>query len=469
MLEKVVDMYDEVPHPSEHTSTGHKAPESPEAERSILGTLLTRENVADNIFSALTEDDFYRSAHARIFGAIKQLHAENKAIDFVILSSRLREQGFLESVGGLQYILELESSAGVAANFEHHCQIIKSDARKRQAIRVGSAMVVMAQSGEANLEQIVSKAQSDLSEIKQVTTKKMPRRLKEIFPETIKSMELRYYSGNEFSGLTSGFPDLDQMLGGFQKSDLIILAGRTSMGKTTLALNICEHVGLKERGCVLLFSLEMSAEQLSSRLLSSHGRINGKKIVSPKGNVTDNDWSRIAASAQALSDTEIWVDDERGLSPSNIRAKCKYVNNIVKIDMIIVDYLNNLGGKVAGENSEKSMARNTRELRELAGFYDVPLIALSQLNRSHAARSDKRPVLSDLRDSGAIEQDADVVMFIHREEADNPETDRKGLADLIVAKQRKGAVGTVELKYFPHHTRFESLAGDERRPSRYDQ
>jgi replicative DNA helicase len=433
------------------------APHSVEAEESVLGAVLISSDAVDVALEKLHPEDFYRPVHQSIFEAVSTLFDASEPIDAVTVTEALRRSGQLERVGGIGYVTALSDSVPTASNIEHYVGIVEEHALRRRLLRAGGTVGTLASAVERPIVDVLDEAEQTIYSVSD-------RRIGEglslidplLFPAIEKAEELSQ-KGAEVTGIPTGFRDLDRKLAGLHPTNLVIVAARPGMGKTTLALNMATNVALRDHA-VAIFSLEMSREEMVTRLLCSQGKIDSQKLRS--GRLTEGDFTRLSNAASVLYKKPIYVDDSPGLTVTEIRAKCRRLSRRPGLDLVIVDYLQ-LMNSSSGENRQQEIATISRNLKNLARELHVPVIAVSQLNRSLESREDKRPRLGDLRESGAIEQDADVVMFIYRHEYYHPEaTETRGLAEVAVAKHRQGAIGRVDMTFLPEYTLFADLGRD---------
>ena len=434
-------------------------PQSVEAEQAVIGGLMLAPDSLDRVGDFLTEHDFYRRDHRLIYRAIRELSEKNKPFDAVTLGEWFEVNALSEQIGGTGYLIELASSTPSAANIRAYAEIVREKAVMRQLIEAGTEIVNDGFQPEGRDSQEVLSA----AEMKVFKIAEQGRRgradfvpLREAMKDAFGILQERYENQGNVTGLPTGFHDLDEMTAGLQPSDLIILAARPAMGKTTLALNIAEYGALKTKKAVAVFSMEMSASQLAFRLISSIGRVNATRLRT--GQLEDEDWSRVNMAIKMLSDVKVFIDDTPALSPDVLRSKARRIKREHDLGLIVVDYLQLMQVPGSAENRTNEISEISRSLKALAMELKVPVIALSQLNRGLESRTDKRPVMSDLRESGAIEQDADIIMFIYRDDYYNKDSPDKGLAEVIIAKQRNGPTGTVKLFFQKNQTRFENLA-----------
>lgn len=444
-----------------------KPPQSIEAEQSVLGGVLLDNSALDQILDIVHEEDFYRDAHRKIYVAMVEMSDKDEAIDYLTLQERLKQRGQLEEVGGAGYISSLTDVVPTSANIIHYANIVRDKAIFRRLIHASSEIQRHGFESSEDLPDFVDMAEQLIFGVIQERKLAGVTHIKDLVTETFATIERIYEKKETYTGVPSGFRDLDDKTSGFQPSDLIIIAGRPAMGKTSLALNIAQYAAQETKSPVLFFSLEMSKESLAMRLLCSEARVDHQRLR--KGLLTDTDWGRLARAAGALSDADLFIDDTPGVRVIEMRAKARRLQAELQkqeksIGLIFMDYLqlSSLGKRV--ESREREISEISRSLKGLAKELKVPVVALSQLSRKPEARESKRPQLADLRESGAIEQDADVILFVFREEEYTKEKDKEGLAEVIVGKQRNGPTGTVNLRFFKEYTRFENLARGEVEP-----
>ena len=436
-------------------------PQSVEAEQAVIGGLMLAPDSLDRVGDLLTEEDFYRRDHRLIYRAIRELSEKNKPFDAVTLGEWLEANNLAEQIGGTGYLIDLASTTPSAANIRAYAEIVREKSVLRQLIEVGTEIVNDGFKPEGReSREVLSAAEMKVFRIAEQGARGradfVP--LREAMKDAFQLLQERYENQGNVTGLPTGFHDLDEMTAGLQPSDLIILAARPAMGKTTLALNIAEFAALKTKKAVAVYSMEMSASQLAFRLISSIGRVNATRLRT--GQLEDEDWSRVNMAIKMLSDVKIFIDDTPALSPDVLRSKARRIKREHDLGLIVIDYLQLMTVPGTGENRATEISEISRSLKALAKELNVPVIALSQLNRSLETRTDKRPVMADLRESGAIEQDADIIVFIYRDEYYHKDSQDKGLAEVIIGKQRNGPTGTVKLKFFGEYTRFDNLARD---------
>ena len=446
-----------------------RPPHSVEAEMAVLGGLMLDSRGWEQVADVLTVDDFYRQDHKLIFEAITALADLSKTVDALTVVEHLEKSDQAGQVGGIGYVGMLSNDTPSAANIRAYAEIVRERSQLRSLLQVGGEIAALATTTDGRgATELVDEAERKVFAIAESGQRRGSGfvSLKAILPGTIDRLDLLYNSTGDITGVSTGFPDFDKMTAGLQPGDLVIIAGRPSMGKTSLAINMAENAAVgpiiagNPDACVpvAVFSMEMSAEQLSFRLISSLGQVNQSKLRT--GNFGEEDWPRINNAVKWMSAAPIFIDDTPALSPTEVRARARRVKREHGLGMIIIDYLQLMQISGNSENRATEISEISRGLKALAKELHVPVIALSQLNRSVEQRQDKRPVMSDLRESGAIEQDADVIAFIYRDEVYNQETPRKGIADVIIAKQRNGPTGDVMLTFQGQYTRFQSYSPD---------
>ena len=436
-------------------------PHSIEAEQSVLGGLMLDNEAWTNVAERLNSEDFYRRDHANIFRAVEMLANDNKPFDVVTLADWMEGREQLADVGGMAYLAQLAENTPSAANIAAYADIVRQRSILRGLISAGTQIVESAFRTEGRTpDELLDVAESLVFEIAERESKGRRgfRPIKELLVDALDRIDLLFQRDNPITGVATGFYELDNMTSGLQKSDLVIIAGRPSMGKTAFAINIAQHAAIKEELPVAVFSMEMPSEQLAMRMMSSLGRIDQHKVRT--GRLSDDDWPRLTHSVGILSEAKMFIDDTPALTPSDLRARCRRLAREHGIGLIVIDYLQLMQVPGTKENRATEISEISRSLKALAKELSCPVIALSQLNRSLESRQDKRPVMSDLRESGAIEQDADLIMFIYRDEVYNEDSADKGIAEIIIGKQRNGPIGSRKLRFFGEYTSFENLAHD---------
>jgi len=433
-------------------------PQSIEAEESLLSGILIDNNTLLDIIDIISPEDFYRSAHQKIFSGIVELFSKNEPVDLVTLTNALKERGNLEEIGGATYLATLVDTVPLAVNAKHYAKIVHDKASLRRLIERANEIAKQCFEDRGNVDEIIDFAESSIFEISKNKHKQAFYPISEIIDGNIETLEERQGNKALVTGIPTGFTRLDNLISGLQKSELIILAARPSMGKTALALNIARNAAVDANVPVAIFSLEMSKEQLSMRLLCSEARIDSSRLRG--GFFSMEDWRKLTDAAGVLSDTSIFIDDTPDISGMEIRAKARRLKMEKDIGLVIIDYLQLMKGRMSAERRDLEISEISRSLKALAKELDVPVMALSQLNRMLEQRNDKQPRLSDLRESGALEQDADVVAFIYRDEIYNSDDNnpKKGTADILIRKNRNGPTGEATLTFLDSYTRFENLA-----------
>ncbi len=434
-------------------------PQSLEAEMSILGGILLENEAINRVLDILVPEDFYRESHRKIVKAMIELNEHREPCDLITLTTVLKKRGELEEVGGGAYLATLVDFVPTAANIAYYAKIVKEKAIARNLISAATEIVTDGYDEQSEIEQLLDKAQKTIFEISENRLKTPYFQLSAILKDTIKYIGELYEKKDHTTGVPTGFIDLDEKTAGFQRSDLVIIAGRPSMGKTAFALNIAQYASMyaEPRCPVAVFSLEMSKEQLVTRLLCSEARVDASRLRT--GHLLEGEWEKVMHGAEKLFEAQLFIDDTPAISVLEMRAKARRLKAEHDIGMIVVDYLQLMRGGGAPESRQQEISEISRSLKALAKELSVPVVALSQLNRGLESRTDKRPMMSDLRESGAIEQDADVIMFVYRDEVynkDNP--DVRGKAEIIIGKQRNGPIGTVNLTFLGEFTRFENHA-----------
>ncbi len=434
----------------------HVPPQSLEAEESILSAILVDNDTLPEILEILSPKDFYRSSHQKMFTAITELFSRDEPVDLVTLTNILRERGWLDEIGGATYLANLVDTVPFAVNAQYYAKIVHDKACLRQLIEKTNAIAKRCFEDRGDVETVIDFAESSIFEISENKIKPAFYPIGKIIEVNIDALEERQGNKALVTGVPTGFTKLDELTAGLQKSDLVILAGRPGMGKTAFALNIAKNAAVDDNIPVAIFSLEMSKEQLSFRMLSSEARIDSSRLR--RGFITQDDWLKITDAAGFLSQAPIFIDDSPNITVLEIRAKSRRLKMENDIGMIIIDYLQLMKGRASAERRDLEISEISRSLKALAKELDIPVLALSQLNRKLEERSDKRPQLADLRESGALEQDADVVAFIYRDELYNKAENNpnKGKAELILAKQRNGPTGIATLTFLDTYTRFEN-------------
>ncbi|MDR6225393.1 replicative DNA helicase [Desmospora profundinema] len=429
-------------------------PHNQEAEQAVLGAVLIEPSVLVNVTERLRPEDFYRQAHQRLLQVMIQLAEQGEPVDLVTLTSALQDQKLLEEVGGVPYLTELAGAVPTAANVDHYAQIVEEKAILRRLIRTATEIATSGYSGGDEVSHVIDQAEKKILDISQRRISKGFVPIKDVLMETFERIESLHYNQGKLTGVPSGYSDLDRMTSGFQPSDLIILAARPSMGKTAFSLNVAQNVAVRANQPVAIFNLEMSAPQLVQRMLAAEGNIDAQ--VFRNGHLGDEDWEKLTMAISTLSEAPIFIDDTPGITVFDIRAKLRRLQAEHGLGLVLIDYLQLIEG-TGRDSRQQEISEISRSLKLLARELNVPVIALSQLSRAVEQRQDKRPMLSDLRESGSIEQDADIVSFLYRDDYYNEESEKKNIIEVILAKHRNGPVGKVELLFLKNYNKFLSL------------
>lgn len=430
-------------------------PHSIEAEQSTIGSMLIDRDAVVIASELLTGEDFYSKQYGIIFDAMVELNAEGKPIDLVVLQSKLREKDVPAEVSSLEFMKDLLTVVPTSANIRQYAAIVAEKSTMRRLIRLNEEIANNCYVGKESLEYILDDTEKRIFDIcqRRNTTDFVP--IRDIVANAMNKIEIASRTQGSVTGIPTGFIDLDYKTAGMQPSDLVLIAARPSMGKTAFVLNIAQHVAFKQHKSVAIFSLEMSKEQLVNRLFSLESKVSGQNIRT--GQLSDNEWEKLAETAGVIGQSNLFIDDTPGITVGELRSKCRKYKLEKGLDMIIIDYLQLMSGSGKSESRQNEISEISRSLKAVARELNVPVLALSQLSRAVEQRPDKRPMLSDLRESGAIEQDADVVMFIYRDEYYNKESEKPGVAEIIIAKQRNGPVGTTDLAWLAEYTKFANL------------
>jgi len=430
-------------------------PQNIEAEMAVLGSMLLDHEAISQAIELLSTDCFYRESHKKIYSAVIKLFDENKGVDIITLIEELKKTNSLDEVGGPAYITSLTSYVPTSANLIHYANIVKEKMLLRKLINAATQIVSQTYDVSQEVDNIIDRAEQLIFDVSSTKVESTFSPLREIIKNSIETIDNLYQRKENITGIATGFRDLDMKTAGLQPSDFIVIAGRPSMGKSALASCIAEHVGVVEKLPVAFFSLEMAKEQLVQRMLCSHARVDAHKVRT--GFLSQADWPRLVSAAGKLSEAPIYIDDSPGLSVLEIRAKARRLKAQFDIKLMVLDYLQLMQGPAKADNRQQEISEISRSLKALARELNVPLIAISQLSRAVEQRSDHRPQLSDLRESGAIEQDADLVILLLREEYYNPTEENKGISEVIIAKQRNGPVGSLNLAFLGEYMRFENM------------
>ena len=421
-------------------------PHSVEAEQSVLGSILLDKDAMISVSETLIPEDFYKEAHRVIYECMLKLYNNQSEIDLITLADELRDQGYLDDIGGIAYITSLSTIVPTTSNIKYYINIVKEKSISRQLISAANDIINLGYDSSTKVEDVLENAEKKIFDISQERTTNDFQPINQVLTETLSMLEKLYEEKSDVTGLTTGFRDLNKKINGLQRSDLLLIAARPAMGKTAFALNLVQNAALKGDASVAVFSLEMSKEQLVQRMVAAQSSVELKKIKT--GTLAANDWPRITDGMAVLSGAKIHIDDTPGIKISELRSKCRKLKIEKGLDLVLIDYLQLMEGEGQNESRQQEIAKISRSLKILAKELDCPVVALSQLSRAPEQRADHRPMLSDLRESGSIEQDADIVMFLYRDEYYNPDTEKKNIGEVIVAKNRHGETGTVELVWF---------------------
>ncbi|PLT33245.1 replicative DNA helicase [Bacillus sp. V5-8f] len=431
-------------------------PQNIEAEQAVIGAIFLEPSALTLTSEILIPEDFYRSSHQKIFNVMIKLNDLGKAVDLITVTEELAASKTLEEVGGVSYLSELAGSVPTAANIEYYARIVEEKSLLRRLIRTATNIAQEGYSREDEVESLLGEAEKNIMEVAQRKNAGAFQNIKDVLVKTYDNIEVLTNRKGDITGIPTGFTELDRMTAGFQRNDLIIVAARPSVGKTAFALNIAQNVATKTEENVAIFSLEMGAEQLVMRMLCAEGNINAQNLRT--GSLTDEDWRKLTMAMGSLSNAGIYIDDTPGVRIGDIRSKCRRLKQEQGLGMILIDYLQLIQGNGrSGENRQQEVSEISRSLKALARELQVPVIALSQLSRGVEQRQDKRPMMSDIRESGSIEQDADIVAFLYRDDYYDKESENKNIIEIIIAKQRNGPVGTVSLAFVKEYNKFVNL------------
>ena len=439
----------------EETLIKRVLPNSPESEQSVIGSMIMDSEAIMTASEILTSEDFYQRQYGILFDAMVELYNEGKAVDLVTLQDRLKEKDVPPEVASLEFVKDILDSVYTSAHIRQYASIVHEKAMLRRLIRTTEGIANACYAGKESMEDIFVDTEKQIFDIIQQNTSGEYVPIKDVVLNALDKIEMASRTKGNVTGIPTGFIDLDYKTAGFQPSDLILVAARPSMGKTALVLNIAQHMAFREDVTVAVFSLEMSKEQLVNRLLSLESRVDSQSIRT--GNLTDEDWSKLIEGAGVIGKSHLIIDDTPGISVTELRSKCRKFKMEHNLGIIIIDYLQLMTGSKRSESRQQEISDISRSLKAVARELNVPVVALSQLSRAVEQRPDHRPMLSDLRESGAIEQDADVVMFIYRDDYYNKDTAKPNVAEIIIAKQRNGAIGTIELAWLPQYTKFANM------------
>ncbi len=430
-------------------------PHDQDAEQAVLGCMLFDSDGISAAFEKLSGDDFYRPDHKIIFESIIELFSEGTQVDLVTIKNKLEKKGFLEQVGGIGYIANLAGMVSTSARIKDYIKIVYEKSVLRKLIKAAGTISEKSYAAQEDLDEIMNEAEQSIFSILQNQKSEDFTHINDILVSTIDKIEEIYYSTEKITGIKTGFKDFDYKTAGLHPSDFILIAARPSMGKTAFALNIALHAAVVDKIPTAIFSLEMSKEQLANRLICSQAMIDAQKLRT--GGLNPEDWEKIAQATGEISEAPIFINDIPGINAMQLRAMCRKLKLESGLGLIVIDYLQLMSGNGKNDSRQQEISEISRSLKAIAREMEAPVIALSQLSRACEARADHRPMLSDLRESGAIEQDADVVAFLYRDEYYNPETEKKNQAEVIIAKQRNGPVGTIDLVWLGAYTKFVDM------------
>ncbi len=434
---------------------GRIPPQSLEAEQSVLGSMLLDKEVIPVVLESLKSADFYRDDHKEIFEAVLDLFEKAEPVDIITVSEQLRIRGTLDNVGGLEYLTNIASAVPTTANVKHYARIVEEKSILRKLIKASSDIVNLGYEASEEVSYVLDKAEKNIFDVIQNRNTQGFAPIKDVLVEAFNKLEELYNNKGYVTGIPTGFIDLDYKTAGLHNSDLVLVAARPAMGKTSFALNLAQYVAVHAKVPVAIFSLEMSKEQLVNRILCCEAMVDSQKMRT--GKLEDEDWQKIARALGPLSEAPIYIDDTPGVSVMDIRSKCRRLKLEKNLGLVVIDYMQLMQGRGKPESRQQEISEISRSLKILAKELNIPVITLSQLSRAAETRTDHRPILSDLRESGAIEQDADIVMFLYRDDYYNPDTEKKNISEVIIAKHRSGSTGTVELAWLGQYTKFANL------------
>jgi replicative DNA helicase len=438
---------------------GMVPPHSVEAEQAVLGCMLLDSDVIPTVTELIRSSDFYREDHREICEAITDIVEQAGPVDIITVSEQLQRRGTLEKAGGMDYLASITSAVPTTANARHYAKIVEGKSLLRKLIKAAQEIAGMSYEAADEAEFVLDRAEKSIFDIIERRSTQGFAHIKDVLLEAFIRLEELYNSKSPITGVPTGFTDLDMKTAGLQNSDLVLIAARPGMGKTALALNIAQYAAVQKHVPVALFNLEMSKDQLVNRMLCSEVMVDSHRMRT--GRLDDEDWKKIARALGPLSEAPIYIDDTPGVTVMDIRAKCRRLKLEKKLGLVVIDYLQLMRGREKAESRQQEVSEISRSLKILAKELSVPVLTMSQLSRGPESRSDHRPMLSDLRESGAIEQDADIVMFLYRDDYYNPDSEKKNRAEIIIAKHRNGSTGTIYLKWFDKYTKFANLERDE--------
>ena len=427
-------------------------PNSLEAEQSVVGSMLMDKEAIVSAMEILIKEDFYHQQYGVVFEAMVELFNKGMPVDLVTLQNKLKEMDVPKEISGMEFVRDIVTAVPTSANVKYYANIVKENSVKRRLIRITEDIENECYAGKESLDSVLNKTEKDVFALLSSRTSGEFVPIRTVVMNALEKIEKASKQSGAVTGIPTGFVDLDYRTAGLQPSDLVLIAARPSMGKTAFVLNIAQHIAFRENMCAAIFSLEMSKEQLVNRLFSLESRVDAQALRT--GNLSDSDWEKLVEGAGIIGDSKLIIDDTPGISISELASKCRKYKLEHDLKIIIIDYLQLMSGSGRGESRQQEVSDISRSLKALARELNVPVIALSQLSRAVEQRPDHRPMLSDLRESGAIEQDADMVMFIYRDDYYNKDTELKGISEIIIAKQRNGPIGTVNLAWMPQYTKF---------------
>lgn len=430
-------------------------PNNLEAEQSVLGAMILDKDALITAIERLSGDDFYKEANKEIFEAIYSLYNKNEPVDLITLAEELTKRDILEAVGGITYLANLADGVSTTANIKIYCEIVEEKSILRRLIKASNEIIAEGYKDELELDNIIDQAEKRIFDITQRKSSEGFININKALMDTLNKIEEMSQTGGGITGLSTGFVDLDRKTSGLQKSDLILVAARPSMGKSAFTVNVAQNCALRNGASVAIFSLEMSIGQIVQRMLSAESHVELQKIIT--GDLNDEEWSRLGRAMGPLGSAKIFIDDTAGITLNDMKAKCRKLKIEQGLDLVMIDYLQLMNGDGRSENRQQEISAISRGLKGMARELDIPIIALSQLSRAPELRADHRPILSDLRESGAIEQDADVVMMLYRDEYYNKDTEKKNIGEIIITKQRNGPTGTVDLVFMGKYTKFLNM------------
>ena len=437
------------------TALGRIPPQNIEAEQSVLGSMLLDKDVIPVVTEILKSEDFYRDDHKEIFEVVMDLFDKGEPVDLITVSECLKSRGTLDNLGGIEYLTNMATAVPTTANVRYYARIVEEKSVLRKLIKASSEIISMGYEAAEEVSVVLDSAEKCIFDILQKRNVKGVTHIKDVLVETFNRLEELHNSKGETTGIPTGFIDLDQKTAGLHNSDLILIAARPAMGKTAFGLNIAQFAAVNKHVPTAIFNLEMAKDQLVNRMLCSEVMIDSQKMKT--GRLEDEDWLKLARSLGPISQAPIYIDDTPGISMMEIRAKCRRLKLEKNLGLVVIDYLQLIQGRGRSENRQQEISEISRSLKIMAKELNIPVITLAQLSRAPETRTDHRPILSDLRESGAIEQDADIVMFLYRDDYYNEATEKKNVCEVILAKHRNGSTGTVELKWLPQFTKFANL------------